>query len=146
MPGATAESAKAMAGSMTQGMATQTREEMAVRTRMSLSNMISDPSKIDFVMETARLSDPKTQAQAMTELLTIDNRSEVAKIKCPVMVMGSWIAYKDYGQTHDLALLTMKNQTSAIKDLILEVSDTAKHFIFLDDPKWFFTKTDAFLR
>jgi hypothetical protein len=28
----------------------------------------------------------------------------------------------------------------------VELNDTAKHFIFYDDPTWFFEKTDGFLK
>jgi pimeloyl-ACP methyl ester carboxylesterase len=145
MPGSTAETAKPMALNMQNGMANQTREQFAERTRASLGMMITSPEKIDEVMLTAKNSDPKTQAQVMYEMLTTDLRPTVGKIDCPVLLMGTWIAYKSYGQTHEIAAAAFKDQTAAIKNVTVEITDTAKHFIFYDDAPWFFAKADAFL-
>jgi pimeloyl-ACP methyl ester carboxylesterase len=146
MPNATAESSKAMAGNMKNMMGNLTPEMTKANQKMYLPTMISDTTKIGSVVEMAVRSDAKTIGEVMYELFTTDLRGEVGKIKCPVQLQGAWIAYKDYGATHETALKGYQQQVASIKNVTVEISDKARHFIFYDDPAWFFEKTDGFLK
>lgn len=146
MPGATAESAKPMALNMKNGMAGQTPDQVYEYQKANLPNMITSPERVLQVAEVAKLADSKTQAEVMYELFTIDLRQTVATIDCPVLVLGAWIAYKNYGATHDSVFKNHTDQLALVKDVRVELNDTAKHFIFYDDPKWFYEKVDAFLK
>jgi pimeloyl-ACP methyl ester carboxylesterase len=145
-PGATVESSKAMAENMRNIMGNQTPEMTKASQKMYLPMMITDTTKMKFVAEMATQSDSKTIGEAMYELYTTDLRPEVSKIQCPVQLQGSWIGYKDYGATHATALKSYQEQVASIKKVSVEINDTAKHFIFYDDPTWFYSKTDAFLK
>jgi pimeloyl-ACP methyl ester carboxylesterase len=145
MPGATVESAKPMADNMYKMMSTQTQEQFEANTRMFLGSMITSPQHIDEVMAIAKKADVKTQAKVMYEMMSTDLRETVASIKCPVLLMGAWIAYKNYGVTHESAVAMYTAQVSNVKHATVEITDTGKHFIFYDEPTWFFQKTDAFL-
>jgi pimeloyl-ACP methyl ester carboxylesterase len=145
MPGATPESSKPMATMMRDRMAGQTPEQTLESQKAFLPTMISNQDRIDQVAAIAMKSDGKTQGQVIYELFTIDLRQAVASIDCPVLVMGAWIAYKNYGVNHDILLQAYTQQLSAVKNARVEITDNARHFIFYDDPAWFFEKADAFL-
>jgi len=145
MPGATSESAKPMALNMKNGMAGQTPDQIFEYQKANLPYMITSPERVLQVAEIARKADSPTQAEVMYELFTIDLRQTVATIDCPVLVLGAWIAYKGYGATHDSVLKNHTDQLALVKNAKVELNDTAKHFIFYDDPQWFFEKVDAFL-
>ena len=146
MPGATVETAKPVADNMYKSMSSQTHEQFEANTKMYLGTMITSPQHVDEVMEIVKKADVKTQAQVMYEMMSTDLRAAVASIDCPVLLMGAWIAYKNYGVTHDSALAGYSAQVSNVTQASVEISDTAKHFIFYDDPTWFFAKADAFLK
>lgn len=145
VPGATAESTKPMAENMYKMMSAQTQEQFEANTRMFLGSMITSQQRIDEVMTLASKADVKTQAKVMYEMMSTDLRETVAAIKCPVLLMGAWVAYKNYGVTHDSALAMYTAQVNLVKQATVEITDTGKHFIFYDEPTWFFQKTDAFL-
>jgi pimeloyl-ACP methyl ester carboxylesterase len=146
MPGATSESAKPMALNMKNGMADQTPEQVYEYQKNNLPYMITSPERVLQVAEIAKKADSKTQAEVMYELFTIDLRQKVASIDCPVLVLGAWIAYKGYGATHDSVLKNNTEQLALVKNAKVELNDTAKHFIFYDDPQWFYEKVDGFLK
>jgi pimeloyl-ACP methyl ester carboxylesterase len=145
-PVATVESSKPMAENIRKGMQSSTPEQTLASQKQYLPLMITPQDKIDVVAEMASKSDSKTQGQVMYELFTIDLRETVASIDCPVLVLGAWVAYKNYGATHDSVQAAYTSQVSKVKDATVVLSDTAKHFIFYDDPTWFFEKTDGFLK
>lgn len=145
IPSATVETTKPMAENMYTMMSAQTQEQFEANTRMFLGSMITSPQRIDEVMAIAKKADVKTQAKVMYEMMSTDLRETVASIKCPVLLLGAWIAYKNYGVTHESAVAMYTAQVSNVKQATVEITDTGKHFIFYDEPAWFFQKTDAFL-
>ena len=107
---------------------------------------MADTNRINQVAEIAMKCDPKTIGQVMYEMYTIDLRTTVAAIDCPVLVLGSWIAYKPYGVTRESVTQSFGDQVKTIGNCKVEITDTAKHFIFYDDPQWFYEKVDTFLK
>ena len=146
MPNATAESAKPMANNMRTGMQNQTPEQIFEYQKMYMPNLVSSQERVLQVANIAKKADSNTQAQVMFELMTTDLRKNIATIDCPVLVLGAWIAYKQYGTTHDSVLKNYSDQTSLVKNAKVEINDTAKHFIFYDEPQWFYEKVDTFLK
>jgi pimeloyl-ACP methyl ester carboxylesterase len=146
MPGATVESSKGMAMNIKNAMSGQTPEQIFESQKTYLPTMISSPERVLQVANIAKKADSNTQAQVMYELFTTDLRSIVASIDCPVLSLGAWIAYKDYGATHDSVLANHTHQLAAVKNSTVEINDTARHFIFYDDPEWFYSKVDSFLK
>ena len=147
MPGATAEGAKPMAENMRNMMnRAQTEEQTEASQKMILSSMIISQERINQVAAIGKKSDNKTQGEVMYEMFTTDLRQTVATIDCPVLLLGAWIAYKDYGVTRESITAAYTAQVANIKNAKVEITDTAKHFIFYDDPAWFYGKVDAFLK
>jgi pimeloyl-ACP methyl ester carboxylesterase len=145
MPGATAETAKPMAISAKAAMENQTPAQIEEGQKQRLPSMITNAERIEQVSKIASRADAHTQAEVLYEMFTTDLRKTVATIDCPVLVMGAWIAYKEYGATHESTVKNYEAEVAAIKIHQVEINDTAKHFIFYDDPAWFFEKMDGFL-
>lgn len=144
-PNATPESVKTMANMMRKNMELQSKEQYEATQPMMLKSMINDDEDIEIVMEWGRKSDPRTVAQAMFELYQMDLRAEIAKIEVPVLVLGAWIGYKDYGATKESTRKTYELQFQNLENYQLKLTDKGKHFIMWDDPEFFFSQTKAFL-
>lgn len=144
-PAATVESMKPMATSMRDMMKNATPEQTKQSQQYYLSTMATAPDKLELISRWGVESHAPTVAQAMYEMQTIDLRKDVATIKVPVTVLGAWIAYKDYGVTHETTLKNFTDQYKNVKNINIQLTDTAKHFIMYDDPKWFFDQMDKFL-
>jgi pimeloyl-ACP methyl ester carboxylesterase len=145
MPNATAESAKPMAANNRDMLGTLTPDGIKASQKMYLPTMITSAERIEQIADMASKADSKTQGQVMYELYTTDLRPLVSKIDCPVMLMGAWIAYSQYGVTRESILSSYTKQVAEVKEATVEISDKAKHFIFYDDPAWFYEKIDAFI-
>lgn len=144
-PSATVESIKPMAASMRDMMKNATPEQTKQSQQYYLNTMATATDKLELIGRWGIDSHAPTVAQAMYELQTIDLRNDVAAIKVVVTVLGAWIAYKDYGITHESTLKNFSDQYQRVKNVNIRLTDTAKHFIMYDDPKWFFEQMDKFL-
>ncbi len=145
MPGATEESMKAMAENMKAGMINQTDEQYASCQPIILNSMILSKEHQDIAMEWALASHRPTVAQAMYELYTTDLRNEISTITSPVLVLGAWIAYKDYGATRESVLATYENQFSQASSVTVKMTDKGKHFIMWDDWDFYQHEVEQFL-
>lgn len=145
MPGATVESAKPFAENMKKMMLSQAVETAASTQKMMLQSMINDPENIEIAAKWGAKSDINTVAQAMYELYTTDLRDQLDEIESPILVMGAWIAYKNYGVTRESTMANFESQYAKAKDCIIKLSDKGKHFIMWDDPEFFFSSVDSFL-
>ncbi len=145
-PGTTDEQAKQMAAQIRNGMAQAGPAQYEEQAKMSLHSMITSDASFERELKVDLSSDRATVAQAMGELLSTDIRPDMSKIKCPVEVLGSWIAYKQYGATHDGAAKLYESQFNGNAHISVAMCDTSKHFIQLDDPAWFYAHVDAFLK
>jgi len=146
MPGATEESAKFMSGNMKAQMDGQTEEMNAANLDMILATMITDPENIKLAKQWGIDSDSATVSQAMYEMMTRDIRDEIAVIKSPTLVMGSWIAYQVFGMSRERLQQSYGAQYEAMPDQRLAVTDTGKHFIMWDDPEFYFATMADFLK
>jgi len=144
-PNATAESSKAGAETMRQMMSGQTSEAFAAQNRLFLSGMITDPKNVELIAPTCAKSDPKAVALAMYELMTIDLRNEAARIKTPVLLIGSG-GFITSPEMKPTVLARYEAQVSKIPSHKVLLAEKAKHFIMLDDPTFFFSTVDEFLR
>ncbi len=145
MPGATEETSQAMATAMKAQMSNQTEEMQAASLNMILATMITDKEKIKLAHQWGMDSDSETVNQAMYEMMTQDIRQEIAVIQSPTLVMGSWIAYKSFGMSHERLASSYGAQYELLKGHQLAITDIGKHFIMWDDPDFYFATMNAFL-
>jgi pimeloyl-ACP methyl ester carboxylesterase len=146
-PTMTVEKAKEASNQMRKGMEQQTQDtyERTTKSGMYTRPMVTKDSDLDRVIAWGLKSDRTAVTDAMSELFAQDLRAEVSKIKIPVLVMGSWIGYKEYGGSHDTTDANLRAQYTKIDGVQIAVTDTARHFIMWDDPNWMFAQMDRFL-
>ncbi len=143
-PNATAETIKPQAEKMRQGIIAQTPEQRRQSQLAILKTMISDPAKIELAAKWGEASAPETVAQGLYELLTTDLRSDLVNIKAPTLVIGTWIALRQYA-TREIIEKNFREQYAKLPDYKFVMADKAKHFVMFDDPDFFFQETDNFL-
>jgi pimeloyl-ACP methyl ester carboxylesterase len=107
--------------------------------------MVTRDSDLDRVIAWSLKSDRTAVTDSMSELFAADLRADMAKIKMPVLVMGAWIGYKEYGATHDTIEANLRAQYAKLEGVRIAVTDSARHFIMWDDPNWMFAQMDRFL-
>jgi pimeloyl-ACP methyl ester carboxylesterase len=145
IPGATPESTNAMALNIKRLMSNPDTNSVIAYQKMYLPNMISDTNRINTVLDWAKASDQPTMGEVMYEMYSIDLRKEIKNIKTPVLELGTWIAYKDYGATHESVTASLQSQFKELPTAKIVVSDTSRHFIMYDDPQWLYKQMDDFL-
>jgi pimeloyl-ACP methyl ester carboxylesterase len=144
-PNATPELIKPQAEMMRKGMlAAQTPEQRQQQQTMVLQTMITDPANIALAAKWGVASDQNTVAQAMYEMFTIDLRPELARIKAPALVIGTWIGLRQYA-TKEQIEKNFRTQYANLADYKFVMSDKAKHFVMFDDPDFLFREMDIFL-
>ena len=146
MPMATEASAKPQAEQLKTMLISTPDEAFAQQQKMTMASMASNPAEIDLAVQWSIDSDRETMAQAMYEIMTTDLRDEVAAVKCPILVFGSWYGAKDYGITKEMVEINYQNQFSKASNCTIKVADTAKHFVMWDEPIWFHENLVAFLQ
>lgn len=145
MQGATVESAKPMAEAIRKSYTGPANEQSEKMAEAAIKPMVTKPGDFEMILGWAKKSDRATEGATMYEMMTTDLRPGLGKIVSPALVIGTWIAYKEYGATRDSVEKNFRNQYAALKGFQLVMEDKARHFVMLDDPDGFFEATDNFL-
>jgi len=143
IPNATAESVKPMAEGMRKMFSTPS-EQSAKMAEMSIRPMVTSQEDFDMILGWSKKSDPIAEGDAMYEMMTTDLRADLGKIKSPVIVIGTWIGFKEYAKREQVEA-NFRTQYTNLKSYQFVLSDKARHFVMLDDPEGFFQATDGFL-
>src|ERR1017187_7991318 len=131
-PDATAESVKAQAEQMRKmysGPPTEQTEKMG---EMAVKAMVTSPADFEMIMGWSRKSDRVAMGDAIYEMMTTDLRGDLDKIASPTLVLGTWIAYKQY-TTREEVEKNFRTQYAKLKNYDFVLSDKARHFVMLDD-------------
>lgn len=145
MPNITAEFAASIVEQMKVGMQNTSDEAYTQQQKMIVASMIATEDKRNQVVEMGLNSNRNVITQAFGEMYTTDIRPEMQNLKVPVLVLGAWAAYEQYGSTKASVEQTYKDQCKDIADVKIAVAEKAYHFIFYDEPNWFFSQVDSFL-
>lgn len=145
MPGITPEAAKPMAENMKTAMANLDESTALANQKMIVASMIATEEKREKVVQMGMNSNPLVVGQAYGEMFTTDIRPLMSTIKAPVLVFGSWAAYQNFGATKESVSNGYKNQVKDIQNARLLVAEKAYHFVFYDEPEWFYSELDKFL-
>lgn len=145
-PNATPEQAKQLAEITADSVAKMTSDAYSkmIRSGPNGSTMASGEEDLDRIVRWGLASDNATVAKAMKEMYLTDLRAGVASIKSPTLVLAAWIGYSPYS-SHEIAARLYGEQYSKLPGVRIQVSDTARHFIMLDDPAWLSSQMHAFL-
>jgi len=147
-PDATIESVRPMVAQMRRAMTGGTPAQAAQAEQMQemqLRSMVRDTSHLPMVRSMGRASDRATVSEAMAALYAVDLRADLARVTAPVLNLHAWIAYRSYGQTRPRMEQLLANQYAALRSGTTRISDTAYHFIMLDEPKWLIGEMQTFL-
>lgn len=120
---------------MSRYIASQTAEQFAMQTRLSLAMMITRKEDVERIATASVKSDPSTAARAMKEMMTTDLRTDVAKIKVPVLLIGAGDGEAIYAK-----------QIEAIPNRKLVMAKDSRHFVMLDAPDFFYATIEEFLQ
>jgi pimeloyl-ACP methyl ester carboxylesterase len=147
IPAATLESARPMAMQMRQMMraGAGAGADGAQMQEMQLRAMVRDSTKLPMVRDMMRASDGATVAEAVYGLWTADLRPRLGQITAPVLDVHAWVAYRPMGQTRAGLDRLLAGQYATLRTGTTRVSDTAHHFIMLDEPAWLIGEMRAFL-
>jgi N-formylmaleamate deformylase len=143
-PGATAESMKSPADQMRKMFSGPPNEESDKRTETSIKAMVTKPEDVEMIVGWSRKSDRVAMGDALYEMMTTDLRADLDKITSPTLVIGTWIAYKQYA-TREQVEKNFRVQYAKLGHYDFVLEDTARHFVMLDDPDGFFQAVDRFL-
>ena len=144
MPSATSAQLKEMGEGMRSRMMAQDAATAAAGQQQMLRMMVTKQEDVDRIEAWGKRSDRATVINAMADLMSEDMRQNIGRIKAPTLVLGSWIAYKDYG-TKPVFEQMYKTQYQQLAGVKVELSDKARHFIMYDDPAWMYDRIDQFL-
>ena len=81
----------------------------------------------------------KTLALSLLEISTTDLRNDIARIKQPVLILGSIY------QTKENSFKILEEQYKNVQSKTIRVADS-KHFIMYDAPVWMYNEIDNFLK
>jgi RNA polymerase sigma factor (sigma-70 family) len=143
-PNATPQTAKAAAEAMRKMMLGQNAEQFAANNKMFLAGMITDPKNVDLIAPTCAKSDPKAVALAMYELMTTDLRDDVARVKTPVLLIGSG-AFVTSAEMKTNVQARYEAQVVKAPNHKVLIAERARHFIMFDDPAFLFSAMEGFL-
>jgi pimeloyl-ACP methyl ester carboxylesterase len=144
-PKATPETARENAAQMRQYMGAQDQDsyERYVKSGLGTRSMVEKESDFDRIVAWGLKTDRTAATDAMAELFAADLRDDLAKIKVPTLVLGSWIGFKQYTD-HARTEANLRAQYAKLDGVQIELTDTAHHFIMWDDPEWMFGRLDRF--
>jgi pimeloyl-ACP methyl ester carboxylesterase len=145
----TVEAAKPIIEQIRAGMAGQSQEqyEAFVRAGSATRAMVASPADHERIVAWGLASDRVTVREAFLGLLGNDLRPKLARITAPVLVIGTWIGYRQQPGTSDRAsvMRNFHDQYAGVARLHFAMSDTAHHFVMFDDFPWFREQLDRFL-
>jgi len=103
----------------------------AMATQMS-SGMTLNTEKQKQIKDWILKSDRETYVYGYTDLLKLDLREDIAKIKTPVTILA---ATHPYGL--EMAKSTYEGQYEKLEGYEIEFAEGSAHFIMFDNPEWF---------
>jgi pimeloyl-ACP methyl ester carboxylesterase len=144
-PNATPEQLQAMASRMRDGMAQQDAAAYAAAQQRAVAGMVTAPTHAERIAAWGRASDRATVTDAMYRVMATDLRSDIARIKAPTLVLGTWIAFKAFAPKEAIEA-TYRAQYAGLPGARIELADTARHFMMYDEPDWMYARIDQFLK
>jgi pimeloyl-ACP methyl ester carboxylesterase len=144
------DSASKIGQMIKRAMVTQNPAQVEASQKMYLPAMIRDSAKILEVAAMAARSDPATQGEVMYELFSTDLRPAMGQVRCPILALADWSAYKAYGATAESVRAGLQDQYKNLSPangatLTIVINDNSKHFIMYDEPHWFYDQVDNWL-
>lgn len=144
-PAITREQLQAGAAQMRDGMRGQDDATFSAMQQRSVATMVTAPEHAQRIAGWGKLSDRATITDAMYDIMASDLREDIARIKAPTLVLGTWAAYKAFAPKEAVEGL-FKAQYARLPGVKVELAETARHFIMYDEPEWMYARIDQFIQ
>lgn len=135
-PALTEELVKPQADLMRRQMDAVSESDFFRTAAMNMQGMTRSPEGVEQLQQWSQSSDRATTTAAMYELMTLDLRDDIRALAKPVLVLGSWAAYKSYGSTLESTREIFTTQYAAAPDVDVRMSQDGYHFLTWDDGAW----------
>ncbi|HEX2586114.1 MAG TPA: alpha/beta hydrolase [Steroidobacteraceae bacterium] len=145
-PATTADAMRPVAASIRNAMKEQAQDAYRQSAVNNLQGMTNNPARMPTLIKWLDGSDRNTTAQAMYDMMTTDLRQPIAAIQQPILVLGAWAAYKQYGSTKESTKAVYAAQYAQAKNVTVEMADTSYHFISWDEPQWLVEQIRTFTK
>ena len=106
---------------------------------MMVANMTFNTDKIETLSNWIYESDRKTWVYGYTDLLKLDLRDTLSKIKCETLIIGASFPNKE------IAKENFYKQYEKLPNKVIKMASDSKHFIMYDQPTWFYNTLNNFL-
>lgn len=144
-PAATSDAVRPMAEGMRQQMRTQDEAAYRAGALAAVKGMAHAPERVATLQRWGEASDRATTTQAMYELMTVDLRPQLSKIRTPTLVLGSWAGYAPYGATLESTRAIFAREYANLPGVRIEMSQDGYHFLMWDDPQWVLAQVRGFI-
>lgn len=114
-------------------------EEFKDMATMMATNMTFNKDKIDTLASWIYESDRKTWVYGYTDLLKLDLRETLHKVKCETLIIGASFPNKDVAREN------FEKQYEKLTNKVIKMASDSKHFIMYDQPEWFYNTLNNFL-
>ena len=111
---------------------------------IEVQKLVSDSNRINEILVWDKASDFRSSVLMNLEADTLDMRDDVAKIKSPILLLGSWRGW-DVIKTKADGEKRYRAQFSKAKNITIVFSDNGKHFLMWEDFDWMIAQMDKFL-
>ena len=106
---------------------------------MMAKNMTFKTDKIDTLSNWIYEADRKTWVYGYTDLLKLDLRDTLSKIKCETLIVGASFPNKEVAKEN------FEKQYEKLTNKVIKMASNSKHFIMYDEPTWFYNTLNNFL-
>lgn len=116
-----------------------TPEAIKQMATMMASGMTLNKEKTDALVKWMIDADRETYVYGYTDLLKIDLRESLVKVKAKTLVLGAPFP--------DATVVTanMEKQYANLQSKTIVIAENSRHFIMFDQPEWFYNKVNTFL-
>lgn len=140
--GARPDAVESVVEALREKMEGMTKEEFASMQTLAIRTMVNSEEQADRLSDLANRSDKATVIQALAELARTDLREDLARIKCPVLVIMAGITSSALSTD---AQAKSREQYAALPGAKILFFEKARHFIMYDEPEKFRETLDAAL-
>jgi pimeloyl-ACP methyl ester carboxylesterase len=121
-------------------MLTMTTVEFEKSNDQSVGYMCNNKEKQKLIATMMNQSDRKTFVNGYIDMLNLDLRSELTKIKVPVTILAATFPNKD------IVSKTYQAQYKNLPQVNVLYAENAAHFVMYDQPEWFINQLNTILK
>lgn len=147
-PAITAEKLEAMQNSIRKGMMEMNTDAFAASQKQTAEMMnFTNAEDVNRFVQWQQKSDRKTLAETLCEQFSTDLLPELKDNKIPMLVFTTWYFAKKYkNMPISEAQKKLKEMYAHTPNVTHAVTEEAKDFMANDQPKWFISEMDKFLK